>query len=73
MLAIHHYYRYKLSLEDVVELLALRGFFLSHQTVHNWTQTFGMEIGIKCRSCRKGKAGKKWHVDSTYIKVEGRW
>lgn len=73
MLAVHHYYRYKLSLDNVAELLALRGFSLSHQTVHNWAQTFGVELGIKCRTNRKGKAGRNWYVDSTYLKIEVRW
>jgi len=22
---------------------------------------------------RRGKAGRTWHVDETYVKVEGRW
>ena len=35
MFVVYHYYRFKLSLDDVVELMALRGFFLGHQTVHN--------------------------------------
>ena len=73
MLVVYHYYRFKLSLDDVVELMALRGFSLSHQTVHNWAQTFGVTLGRKCRSKRKGKAGKKWNVDATYLKIEGRW
>ncbi|MBP9726752.1 MAG: IS6 family transposase [Gammaproteobacteria bacterium] len=73
MLAIHHYFLYKLSLDDVVELMALRGFSLSHQTVHNWAQEFGVELGIKYPSQRKGKAGKRWHVDATSLKIEGRW
>jgi len=45
MLVVHHYYRFKHSLDDVVELMAIRGIQLSHQTVHNWTQTFGVELG----------------------------
>ena len=73
MMVVYHYIRFKLSLDDVVELMAMRGFTLSHQTVHNWTQTFGTELGIKLRKKRKGKADKKWHIDATYIKVEGRW
>jgi len=73
MLVVYHYYRFKLSLDDVVELMATRGINLSHQTVHNWTQTFGTELGIKLRQSRKGAVGKKWHTDATYIKVEGRW
>ena len=46
---------------------------MSHQTVHNWTQTFGIELGLKLRARRKGKSGSKWHVDATYIKVKGHW
>jgi transposase-like protein len=73
MLAVHYYYRFRNSLDDVVELMAMRGIHLSHQTVHNWTQTFGVEFGLKLRERRKSKAGKKWHTDSTYIQAEGRW
>ena len=33
MMAVHYYYRFKVSLDDVLELMAMRGFYLSHQTV----------------------------------------
>ena len=73
MLAVHYYYRFRNSLDDVVELMKMRGFHLSHQTVHNWVHSFGVELGLKLRKKRYGKAGKKWHADATYIRVEGRW
>lgn len=73
MLAIHYYYRFKTSLNDVVELMAMRNIFLSHQTVHNWVQTFGVELGLKLREIRKGKVGDKWNIDATYIKLNGEW
>lgn len=73
MLVVFYYYRFKVSLDDVVELMELRGFNICHQTVHNWVHTFGVDLGIKIRSKRHGKSGKRWHVDATYIKVEGRW
>lgn len=73
MLAVHYYFRFRNSLDDVVELMAMRGIYLSHQTVHNWTQTFGVELGLKLRRKRYGKSGLKWHIDATYIRVEGRW
>ncbi len=73
MMAVHYYYRFKVSLDDVVELMMMRGFYLSHQTVHNWTQRFGVELGLKLRARRRDTSGKKWHVDATYVKVEGRW
>jgi transposase-like protein len=28
-------------------------------------------MALKFRTRRKGKAGKKWHADATYIRVEG--
>jgi len=73
MLAVHYYYQFKVSLDDVVKLMVMSGIHLSHQTVHNWVQTFGVELGLKLRHGRKGKAGEKWHVDTTYIKIGGRW
>ena len=30
MLALHYYFRFKVSIDDVVELMAMRGFSLSH-------------------------------------------
>ena len=59
MFTVHYYYRFKVSLDDVVELMEMRGFHISHQTIHNWVQTFGIELGLKMRSRRKGKLGKK--------------
>ena len=46
MLVVYHYARFKLSMDDDVELMATRGFTLSHQTVHNWVQTFGTTLGL---------------------------
>lgn len=73
MMAIHYYYRFKVSLDDVVELMAMRNIYLSHQTIHNWTQRFGVELGLKSRERRKGKCGKKWHADATYLCIKGHW
>src|SRR4051812_22694689 len=63
MLVVHYYYRFRNSLDDVVELMAMRGFYLSHQTMHNWAQIFGVELGLNLRERRYGQAGKKWHTD----------
>ncbi len=59
MMVVHYYYRFKVSLDDVVELMAMRNIYLCHQTVHNWVQTFGVELGMKLRARRTNKAGKK--------------
>jgi len=73
MIAVHYYYRFKVSLDDVVELMAMRGFHLSHQTVHNWAQRFCVELGLKLRKRRYRQATDKWHIDATYLRIEGRW
>ncbi|MFN3233830.1 MAG: hypothetical protein ACE365_00240 [Gammaproteobacteria bacterium] len=70
MIAIHYYYRFKVSQDDVVELIIMRRFHMSHQTIHNWTQTFGVELGLKCRAKRKGFSRNKWHIDATYLRID---
>jgi transposase-like protein len=47
ILVVQYYYLFKVSLEDVVKLMLMRGFHLSHQTIHNWVQTFGPELALK--------------------------
>lgn len=37
LLVVFFYYRYKLSFVDVTEIMALRGIYLSHETVRLWT------------------------------------
>ena len=72
-LVIFFYYRYKLSLVDVTEIMALRGIIISHETVRQWAQRFGVDIGIKFRARRWENVGKKWHMDSTYLQIKGHW
>ena len=73
MLTVFFYYHFKVSLDDVVLLMQMRGFHLSHQTVHNWVQLLGVDVGIKCRKSRYKRNSAKWHIDCTYLKIEGRW
>ena len=73
MIDVFCYCRFKLSLEDVTIFMAMRNIYLSHQTVANWVQRFGVDIGIKMRKRRYKQCGDHWCADATYIKVEGRW
>ena len=70
-IVVFFYYRYKLSLVDVTEIMALRGIYISHETVRQWAQRFGTDIGVKFRARRWGQPGLKWHMDITYLKVKG--
>ena len=62
-LAVYCYYRFRNSLDDVVELMALRNIHLSHQTVYNGAHRFGVSLAKQFRKNRHGKSGPKWHVD----------
>ena len=73
-LAVYFYYRFRNSLDDVVELMALRNIHLSHQAVYNWAHRFGVSLVKQFRKkIVMVDSGPKWHVDPTYIRVEGRW
>ena len=65
--------RYKLSYRDVAELFLLRGFEFTHETVSDWEERFLPLFTEQIRIKRKGKIGKVWLVDETYVKVAGQW
>jgi transposase, IS6 family len=70
--AVRWYLRYWLSYRDVEELLAERGIEVDHVTVYRWVQTFASEF-IDCARSARHATGDRWFVDSTYVKVAGRW
>jgi putative transposase len=65
--------RYKLSLRDVAEMFLVRGFEFTHEAVRDWEARFAPLITEQLCSRRKGKAGRSWYVDETYVKVGGKW
>jgi putative transposase len=65
--------RYKLGFRDVVELLMQRGFEVSYETIRICEFRFAPMISESLRAKRRGKAGRSWYLDETYIKVSGRW
>ena len=65
--------RYKLSYRDVAELFLLRGFQFTHETVRDWEERFLPHFTEQIRTKRKGKVGKVWLVDETFIRVKGEW
>ncbi len=65
--------RYKLSLRDLAEMFLARGFVFSHEAVRDWEKRFGPLLAAHLRAKRRGQGGTKWHVDETYIKVNGQW
>jgi putative transposase len=65
--------RYKLGLRDLSEMFLVRGFEFTHETVREWEARFAPLITQQLRSRRKGKAGRSWFTDETYVKVNGKW
>ncbi|GAA4263559.1 hypothetical protein GCM10022255_109200 [Dactylosporangium darangshiense] len=64
------YLRYNLSYRDGEELLVERGMEVDHVTVCRWVQRFTPLLADAARFCRHSPGGR-WHVDETYIKVNG--
>jgi transposase-like protein len=65
--------RYKLSLRNLAEMFLERGFVFSHETVRQWEALVAPLLTEQLRRKRRGKAGKRWHADETYVKIQGVW
>jgi transposase-like protein len=65
--------RYKLSLRDLVEMVALRGLVFTHEAVREWEAKLAPHVTEGLRKARRGKVGRSWYTDETYLRVAGRW
>ena len=65
--------RYKLALRDLSEMVLVRGLVFSHEAVREWEAKLTPALAEDLRRRRRGKTGRRWDVDETYIKVRGRW
>src|SRR5262245_5684484 len=65
--------RYKLSLRDLAEMFLERGFVFTHETVRQWEATFAPLLTEQLRKHRYRQGSRRWHVDETLIKVNGKW
>ncbi len=65
IITLYYYYSFKMSLDDVVIVIALRGFHLSHQTIHNWIQLFGIDVGktLRRRRYKRGGALSRFSIE----------
>ena len=73
LLAVRWYCRYPLSYRDVRDLMAERGIAVDAATVFRWVQKFGPEIRKRAYGRHRSFRGLTWHVDETYLRVNGRW
>ena len=65
--------RYKLSLRDLTEMFLIRGIVFSHEAVRDWEAKLTPALAETLRRRRRGKVGRSWYVDETYVKIQGRW
>ncbi len=68
--------RYRLTLRDLSEIMALPGIEVCDEAVRNWEAKLLPIMGDALRKRRHGRrrgGGTSWHVDETYLKVRGRW
>ena len=65
--------RYKLSLRDLPEMFLIRGIEFSYEAVRDWEEKLTPSLIDSLRRRRKGRIGRSWYVDETYIKVRGQW
>jgi transposase-like protein len=72
VVAVRWYLRFNLSYRDVEELLTERGVEVDHVTVYRWVQRFTPLLADAARFCRHSP-GDRWHVDETYVKINGVW
>lgn len=72
ILCVRWYLRYKLSLRDLVEIMAERGLSLAHTTILRWVQRYTPEF-VKRWNHFATSAGQSWRVDETYLKIRGKW
>jgi putative transposase len=65
--------RYKLSLRDLAEMFLIRGFVFTYEAVRDWEAKLAPTLAKELRRSRRDKVGRSWHVDETYIRVNGDW
>src|SRR5476649_1839791 len=74
-LVVLMYVKYPLSLRNVEDLLAERGIDISHETVRQWWNRFGLmfaaQICKKRIQARRGMAEWRWHLEEVFVKING--
>jgi putative transposase len=69
---VRWYVAYPLSLRDIEEMMAERGVFVDHATIHRWALKI-LPALVKVFRGRARPVGKSWRMDETYIRVRGQW
>ena len=69
---VRWYVAYSLSYRDLEELMQERGYAVDHSTVQRWVVHYAPRIEEAFRKNKK-RAGNRWRLDETYVKIKGEW
>ena len=72
VLCVSWYTSFKLSLRDLVIMMADRGVTLTHTTILRWVQHYLPEFEKRWNRYARPVAGF-WRMDETYVTVRGSW
>src|SRR3981189_2494856 len=72
LLCVRWYVVYSLSLRNLEEMMAERGFEVDHSSVHRWVIKL-VPLFEKAFRKHKRPVDKSWRMDETYVKVRGQW
>jgi transposase-like protein len=72
ILCVRWYLRFKLSLRDLVEIMAERGLSVAHTTIVRWVQRYAPAFEKRWKRFAQA-VGPSWRVDETYVKIRGEW
>ena len=72
--AVRWYSKYGISYRELQEMLAERGVKVDHTTIYRWVQRYAPEIEKRLRWYWRNPTDlSPWHIDETYVKVNGQW
>src|SRR3712207_3831010 len=70
--AVRWYLQFGISYRDLEAMLADRGVAVDPTTLYRWVQRFAPELEKRLRRHLRPCRGP-WHVDETYVRVDGEW
>ena len=69
ILCVRWYLRFKLSLRDLVEMMAERGLSIAHTTIMRWVRHYAPEFEKRWQRFAR-EVGRSWCVDETALSTD---
>ena len=70
---VRWYAAYPLSFRDIEEMMAKRGVFVDHSTLHRWSSKMLPVMAAMFRRRKRPPVGRSWRMDETCVKISGQW